>query len=44
VQQLRFRQQTQLDVSTLPAGIYYLQAYPDGGQLPTASQKVVVAP
>jgi hypothetical protein len=44
VQQLRFRQQTQLDISTLPAGIYYLQGYAEGSQLPTASQKVVVAP
>jgi hypothetical protein len=44
VQQLRFRQQTQLDVSTLPAGIYYLQANGEGDQLPAASQKIVVAP
>lgn len=45
VRQLRFRQQTQLDVSHLPAGIYYLQVYAsDGSQPPTASQKIVVAP
>jgi hypothetical protein len=44
VRQLRFRQQTQVDVRTLPAGIYYLQAYTDDGQPPVASQKVVVAP
>jgi hypothetical protein len=44
VRQFQFRQQTQVDVGNLPAGIYYLQVYPDGSQLPAASQKVVVAP
>jgi hypothetical protein len=44
VRQLTFRQQTQLDVSSLPAGVYYLQAYAVDSQQPVASQKLVVAP
>jgi hypothetical protein len=44
VRQRQFQQQTQVDISNLPAGIYYLQVYADGSQLPTASQRVVVAP
>lgn len=44
VRQLTFQQQTQLNISSLPAGVYYLQAYAIDGQQPAASQKIVVAP
>jgi len=43
VRQLTLQQQTQLDISNLPAGIYYLQVADDGKQ-PAASQKIIVAP
>jgi hypothetical protein len=41
VQQLRFQQQTQLDVSALGPGLYYLQAQDAAGH-PLASQKVLL--
>ncbi len=44
VRRLALRQQAELDVSTLPAGMYYLQAYADGSPLPVANAKVVVEP
>lgn len=44
VRRLTMQQQTQLDVSTLPPGIYYLQAYAAGNLLPVATQKIVVTP
>jgi hypothetical protein len=44
VRHLLLRQQAGLDVSMLPAGIYYLQVYADGSPLPVANAKVVVSP
>jgi hypothetical protein len=44
VRQLTFQQQAQLDISNLPAGVYYLQASSEGNELPSASQKIVITP
>lgn len=44
VRRLALQQQAELDVSALPAGLYYLQVYAAGRSLPVASAKVVVAP
>ncbi|WP_229725525.1 T9SS type A sorting domain-containing protein [Hymenobacter baengnokdamensis] len=43
VRQLRFRQYTQLDTSSLAPGLYFLQAQDANGQALAASQKVVVS-
>jgi hypothetical protein len=44
VRQLRFQQQTQLEVGSLAPGLYYLQALDASGQPLAPSQKVLLAP
>lgn len=44
VRQLALRQQVELDIAALPAGMYYLQAYAEGSPRPLAHAKVVVTP